>query len=714
MYEQNEELEAEEVGPEESAGMLFDNLDKGNIVDQIENNQAAYVDIKELYDVAVESMTEWKKKYDNAIKLAKLEPDTETKSFPFEGASTVMMPFILEAMLDFNSRAAPELVWADNIVSTKVYGRDMKAEQVSNDAGIQVDQKELDQAVKEGKQDRADRVSEYMNYQLYEKIPDWRDGQDKGLMSLPCVGTFYKKTYRDYDLEIIRSDLLMGDEVIFDMNCRSFEACLNKFQNIKVSRNDLIAFIRGEQKWDIQESDIEDDKKEFDFIEAYSYLDLDNDGIAEPYYLVLDEVTQKIVCCYPNYDEDGITLSEKDEVIKIKEVDCYTQYRFLPDPECGPMGLGWGILLGPMFNAINTNLRQLIDAGTLHLTASNSGLISMGMSSAGGDKGNRAASGPISVALGQLTPIQFSGMGTLRDNIVQMPFSGPSPVLFQLMQYLIESSRSMTNAAVNIEASPGEAASLYLARLDQGLKLPNSIIMRVFDAAKREIKKIHALNYKYANSDEYNRVLDRERQYVMADDFNPEDCDVRLASNPSQGSDLQRITRAEANLQLAMGQHAAGINEINIRQATKDLLEATKTQNIEELMPEKDPNAVDPQMQLMMAEKAADAEAKKIDQELRQRAQDLQAKKLAAESAKEMSRLGLMSDEQEARITKSYVESLKIMAEMGISDPIRAIQEVERTFINDAEGGNENAGQIPTINPDSSGSMAGQPGNQDV
>ena len=273
---------------------------------------------------------------------------------------------------------------------------------------------------------------------------------------------------------------------------------------------------------------------------------------------------------------------------------------------------------------------------------------------------------------------------------------------------MIESARSLTNAATNVEANAGEAASLYLARLQQGLKVPNSIIMRVYNAAKQEFEKIHALDHAHHDSEQYNRVLDEETQYVMEDDFNPDDCDVRLVADPSQGSDIERSARAEANLQLAMAQTAAGIQVMDIRQATLDLLEATKSQNIEKLVPEPQEGPT-PEMQAMLAQQQMEAELKQRDQKLRENAQRLQEQKLALESAKEMTKLGLDADTQEADITKKYMESLKIAYEIGMNG-VEAVKQIEETFI-DSEGG---ANAAPASNENPVRPMARQPGNESV
>jgi len=410
MY-QPEEMESvtEEVGQESP---LIKYLDEGNIVEELEDNAGTTSKILDLYDEADRSMDKWKIKYEKALSLAKLQPmangkEIEEKTFPFEGASLAMMPFILEAALDFNSRAAPELAWANEIVHAKVYGKNSKE-----------------------KEERAERIADYCNAQLAELIPSWKSDQDKALLILPIVGTFYKHSYFCYESQEVDSELLLADEVIFNHDYSSFDKAPDRFRKATYTRNEVLGFIRGDQGWDINESDLEEDKEDFEFIHAETWIDLDGDGLKEPYTATIFKDTEKTVCLYPRYDDDTVKMNDDGEIVKVTPIDSLTQYRFIPDPEGGPMGLGWGILLGPMFESINTNIRQLIDSGTLAITSANSGLISKQLASG---RGNAVKSGPIEIVMGQLTPVDTNG-GALRDSIVQFPFAGPNPVLFQLME----------------------------------------------------------------------------------------------------------------------------------------------------------------------------------------------------------------------------------------------------------------------------------------
>lgn len=673
---------------------LLEMLDDGNIVDRLADMPNVAAEILTDYDDAKNSMADWLEKYKLAIKLAKMQPKEKQKTFPFRGASTAMLPFVLDAMIDFNARSSPELAFSKKIVSAKVYG--------NNDI-----QKEA----------RAKRVAEYSNYQLSELIPHWRDEQDKNLLILPCVGTTYKKVYYDQDTGEVCSDLCLADEIIFDHKYKTFDMAPDKYQECSYTKNELITYIRGDQQWDIDESQIDDEEDE-EFIEAYTWCDLDDDGLKEPYFIVVWKKNSQCVYMRPLFDEDTLTLNDDDEVIKVEMIEILEQYRFMPDPEGGPMGLGWGIILGPMFNAINTSLRQQLDAGTLMTTATNSGLINLDTTSR---RGNSVQSGPVEVKMGQLTPVKTRGNGGLSQNVMQFPFSGPNASMFNMLNYMTDLARNMVNTSSAIEANTNEAAALYLARLQQGLKRPNVIVMRVYQCAKREFNCIFKLNGKHYSDSKYNKVLDDQQEASMQSDFSYDDCDIELVADPSQGSDMERAARATAVLQEAKTQTSQILNQ---RQAYLDWLDSIQypQDKIEQIAPE--PQGQDPQQQLLLAQQQMDAEFRERDQKLREQGQLLQAAKLdmetqkhAMEAAREMTKMGLQSDLQEAQIVEKYTQSLKNLFEIGMQDPMAQIANIENQFITNDEGvidGSIIDSSIPASNAGADTALGAEPSDPGV
>jgi len=649
------------VEPEKSGIKLFEFLDEGNLVDKLDVIPGGAQGVSsltiQLYGVAHRSMKKWLDRYKEAMKLAKLEPETEKKTFPFEDASIVMMPFILETMLDFHSRTVPELVWAKEVVNIKTYG-----------------------TVTPQKQARAERVSDYMNYQISEEIPNWRLDQDKLLMAIPCVGTAYKKGYFNGDEQHVESDLLMGDEVIFDHSYRTFEEAPDKFINEEYTRNEVITRIRGDSEWKLEENVLpiqQDHPEPYKFLRAFTWIDLDQDGLTEPYEVVIYRETEEIVSVYPAYAEEEIIANDDGEVVDVQMAEIFTQYRFLPDPEGGPMGLGWGILLCDLFSAINTDIRQLIDAGTLANLAGSSGLIDSQMSGGSG-RGNRQQSGPIEVRMGELTPITTGGK-PLGQSVVQFPYSGPNSTLLQLLQYMVEQIREMTNSALNMDTNSQEAAMMYLARLQQGLKVPNSIVMRVYGCAREEFQKIAKLNFRHYSDERYNKVIDSEEEASMHDDFNPEDCDIRLAVDPTQGSDIERQQRSQIVMQEAK-EDTDGI--LNKRQAIIDWLEAMKVPDVDALAPEPS-GEPDPMQQLMLQNMAREAELAEREMGIREARLALDQSREMLKAMREGAEYGLTFDKTEAEIALKYTEAFTKLWEMGMAgdDPVATIQDIESRLI---------------------------------
>jgi hypothetical protein len=286
------------------------------------------------------------------------------------------------------------------------------------------------------------------------------------------------------------------------------------------------------------------------------------------------------------------------------------------------------------------------------------------------------------------------------------------------MESLTNSARSLTNASVNVQAQAGEAAALYLARLQQGLKIPNSIIMRVYDCAKKELQKISLLNYKHFDDEKYNRILDLDSHASMEKDFDPKDFDIRMVADPSQGSDIERVQRAQVAYEMAKDPQQPG-QVLNYRKAVLDLMEAMGTPNIEELAPEPDPNARDPQaemQQTLIAQQMAEMENQKEANNLRAQENQmkaaslqLQQQKQAMQAAKDMGELGLQKDKLEAETTRMYMQSLEGFAKLGVS-PESAIQltkDVENFFL---ESKGENGIQATDATP--IGNMAERPSNE--
>ena len=664
---------------------LQDFIDETNLVDQIPDIDKVSQDLQEGLQTAKQSMTEWLEKYKKAIDLATLNPETKEKTFPFEGASVIMHPAILDAMTEFHALTTPDLVYADKVTHIKINGDDVEVPNVPEPSEEELaqmmpeEQQQVSMAFAEASQmaaaiagqkealvARGERVETFMNYQLSNLIPKWRKTQDKAMLMLPCVGTLFKKIYYDTDIKQVRSELVTPDNLIFDHNCDDFSEVNETYEPLELSRNDVISKIRGDD-WDIDESDLNDDQKTFKFYECQIWADMDEDGLSEPYIAIWYEQESKIVSIKANYDEDSINENDEGEVVNVEPIEYYIQYTFMPDPAGGCMGMGWGILLSDMFTAINTNLRQLIDASTLQIVSANSGLIDV---TAPTGKGNRIQSGPMDVKMGQLTKVQPPAGRSLRESVVQFPFAGASPQMFQLMEYLVQSAKELTVAAYNTDANPNEAAQMYLARLQQAMKKPNSIMMRVYSCMKEELTRIFNLNYEHYDNELYEKVLNTPAD--MAADFYPDDCDITTLANPMQGSQIERVAKAQAVYEMSLTDP-----KINGHKALTDLLEVMKVADVEALAPLPDPNYVDPQQEIFLAQQQFQAELMQQDMQIKQQKVAVEELRLA----KEFESLLADIDKTESETTKNYAQTIELITRakrenaLAILDDIKIVEE---------------------------------------
>lgn len=223
---------------------------------------------------------------------------------------------------------------------------------------------------------------------------------------------------------------------------------------------------------------------------------------------------------------------------------------------------------------------------------------------------------------------------------------------------------------------------MYLARLQQGLKVPNSIVMRVYECAKREFKAIALLNFKHHSDSKYNRVLDEKQDFNMRQDFNPEDCDIQTAIDPSQGSDIERQQRADVVLQEAKGQPQA---VLNLRLAYLNWLEALGYPEPEELAPE--PSGEPDMMQkVMLANLQREASLAQRDMTLKEVKLEFERIEIMAKVTKQMQDAGLAIDKQEAEITDLYATAMKKLWEIGLlngddGDAVDTVLDIEGRVI---------------------------------
>jgi hypothetical protein len=337
-------------------------------------------------------------------------------------------------------------------------------------------------------------------------------------------------------------------------------------------RNDI-----HERKADKIFSDI-DIKYEFDeekqaaeqFLEQHLWYDLDDDGYQEPYIVTVHRSSAQVVRVYPCYDKEAITVTESGKLARIEPTQFFTKFSFLPSFDGTFYDIGFGHLLGPLSDAINTNLNQLLDSGTM--ANLQGGLMSRGLKIKGGKYQFKP---------GEWKQIDASPQD-IKDGFLPLPIKEPSHVLFNLLSFLVEAGKMLSSVADVMsgeQAGPNEPVGTMLARIEQGMKVFNGIHKRIYRSLKSEFKKLAKLNRDYMDDEYYFRVLDIEQVAIKAD-YNEKDLDVVPVADPGQGTDIQRQAKAQAVLQISKAPGVDGWVAIH------NYLEAIKVENIDELHPE--------------------------------------------------------------------------------------------------------------------------------
>lgn len=544
----------------------------------------------ELYEEVEEdemSRQEWLEDQDEWLKLAAQVRDVKT--YPWQGASNVKYPLMTVASLQFHARALPTLINNQRPVKARVVGRDPD--------GL--------------KMKRANRVSKYMSYQVLEEMTEWVDEMDRMMLVLPIIGMCYKKTYYSENMGRIRSVLVMPRDLILNYHAQDYERA-RMSHVMYMDQNELYEMqaaglfldielmpvskkVEGVRDETIGLSDVADqDDQPYEIIETHGWFDLDGDGYREPYIITWHRDSRKILRIVARWDEDGIFFNEKGKVAKIVATKYFTPFLFMPDPNSAVYGIGFGRLLGPTNETVNTLINQLVDAGTL--SNMQSGYISRALHLKGGSERFRP---------GEWKIVNASG-GDIKNGIVPLPVREASGVLFNLLGLLIDAGQNITSVSdIMMGENPGQnqPATTSMAVLEQGQKVFNGIYNRIHRALAKEYKLIYKLDQLYLDEELYDSILDEgdfqppippgtppeQAQAIAAefagqpaasiDDFNAEGIDIIPASNPNFVSDMQKEAKANSLLQKA----TAGL-PINIAVATKRSLEAEGHEDVDQLM----------------------------------------------------------------------------------------------------------------------------------
>lgn len=546
-----------------------------------------------------QSREKWLEANDEWIKMALLI--RENKTYPWPKASNIKYPLIATAAMQFSARAYPALVPQD--------GKVVKARVVRKD--------------KQGLwQEKAIRVAMHMSWQIMYRMPHWEEEMDKLLMTMAISGICFKETFHNALDKRHVSQLVYPEDLCINYHAKNLENAYRKTRILYFNRNEIQEKVNNDEMFldieygspvqhkeskepiatPIEESQI-NAATPHKFLAVHTFWDLDDDGYEEPYIVTIHEATEKIVRIIARWDSNGVTQDDKGNIIRIKPVEYFTAFPFIPNADGSIYAIGFGMLLGPINEAINTNINQLTDAGTLANLSG--GFVS---------KNLRIKMGQMTLTPGKWTTVNATG-DDLKNGFYPIPVKEPSNVLMSLLQMLITSGNQLASIAeIMVGKMPGQntPATTTQETVQQSMAVFTAIYKRVYRSLESEFKKIARLNRITPGiMEEENGMLDEPLQ---VSDYDSIDDWIVPGADPSGDTAATKTQKIQG-----VGQLLA-LQTIDPMKYTMRALEAMEVPNFEELIPEPQPPQPDPK------QAESEAKAQEIQMKMQMDQQKTQAK----------------------------------------------------------------------------------------
>lgn len=573
------------------------------------------------YQIDEDSRADWKEKLNKVMEI--YNQNMQEKTEPWEGASNVMYPLISEASIGYSSRTLPELIKNDRVVRSTITGEDPQ--------GINFV--------------RSKRTANYVNYQLLVESEEWQDGLDHSLQMLGVQGMVFKKTYWCPINDDVVSEICVPDCICVNYATKSLDKAARITHIIQMRQNDIIERQRSNlfcSEIDLKKlvpeslSDNRDNDYEIDLLEQHCWLDLDGDGYREPYIVTVHKESRTVLRIVNRIDE--IKKSSDGKVKKITATNFFTDYHFIKSGDGGYYSTGFGLLLYPLNNTINTLFNQLIDSGSLAVTQG--GFIGRGL---------RIRNGNLSIKMGEWKVVDSASGVDLQKSIVPLPVREPSDVLFKLLNLLMQIGQ---NLASTTDVTRGQQPAQNVAQgtintlVDQSTKMFAAINKRYYRSLQKELKKIYILNSKYLKNSKYQAVLQDSNADARAD-FDMSTLTVYPVADPDMSSENKRFNRAIVLQQLqTVNKRAADLYMMKEVMGLQD-------NQIAVLQPPPDPKAP-PSPEMIKAEaiaKTAAAAGATSMEEMRQSNEKLQLEMMKVQQAMK---------ESESRIQESFARQAKM------------------------------------------------------
>ena len=536
------------------------------LIDKIDNDKSTRED--------------WEQAYTKGLDLLGFKYEERTR--PFRGAASVHHPVLAQAVTQFQAMAYVELLPSDGPVRTQVVGANST---------------QLQQA--------AERVKDYMNYEITHVMEDYNPEMDQLLFQLPLSGSAFKKIYFDEVLNRATSKFIPAEDVIVPYGCSDLDTCERITQVLKMSLNDLrkkqvsgfyldvdLQGYDGSNENGLQEKKDQIDGESpgsyaaDDMAELYEiHVDLDLEGFEDinprngepsgiklPYIVTIDRSSQRVLSIYRNYNE-GDPIKKRNEY--------FVHYKFLPG--LGFYGFGLIHMIGGLTRTATSALRQLLDAGTLsNLPA---GFKSRGLRIRDDDQ--------------PLQPGEFRDVdapnGIIREALMPLPYKGPDQVLMQLLGFCVDAAKqfaTVSDMQLSEIGSSQTPVGTTMALMERGTKVMSAVHKRLHYAQKKEFELLARI-FKLVLPPMYPYNVTGGPRQIKQIDFD-DNIDILPVSDPNIFSMSQRVTLAQNQLQLAQSNPQMH----NLYEAYRRMYIALGVKDVEQILPiPKGPQPMDPAME---------------------------------------------------------------------------------------------------------------------
>lgn len=553
------ETEIEDEGPEEEQSESRKRLEefaskRGDISELLSADELSKLGAKVVadYERDDESRSEWKNKVKEALSDA-AQDEPGQKSFPFENASNVKYPMLTVAAQQFAARAYPAIVKGDEAVKVKVFGEEPApppqraiemAQKGDPDAQRLIKGYQVLKERQEAKRRRANRVKDYLNYQIFYGMDGWEADTDAMLNVIPITGMAFRKIYYDMSQRKPCVEMVSALNLVVPCDTRDLKRCPRITQEFELYPYE----ISQRQQTDVYRDVVlptegDDDQAPRKLIEQHRLEDLDGDGVAEPYIITVDTVTSEVLRIDAVYTMDDVEFDEEGKVLTIERWVPYVDYPFLPDPKGRFYAIGFGHLLKPLLEVINTSINQLNDAGTAQIAGG--GFLASGVRLQGAGQNSSLRWKP-----GEYKTVNVPG-SVLKDALVERTFPSPSTVTFQMLDMMLAAAKDIASVKDVLTGETPSTAPVgtTLAVIEQGLQVFTSIYKRIYRSLKDEFRKLYECEARYGDREDYKEVLD-DPEADMDKDFEAKGKDIMPVSDPSAVTKMQSMAKAQALLPL--------------------------------------------------------------------------------------------------------------------------------------------------------------------